>query len=355
MPSTDTKSRQTIAETPARALAFISAVSTTSSIREALETRGYDAETHAAYWQLLLRFAGYEEGPSAPSLDERARQAAQEISAWQEPNFRIARAALRHDHIDAHEFIFTGLDASRGIGTLVAVVTFLDKLDALEHSPDRKKTRKGDLAALAKLAGRGITREERDRLRRLQALAMRAPGLGPEADPVKPDGTEPLPEDERQMTLMQLHGMYEEWAEVARVVLRRRADLIRLGLVKRRRAVKTGRGPIAASGSVVITQVPTPLGMVGLLPPALVSHTPAPTASPALAAPTPAAPAKAAADTQVAPAEPAAHVDAAPAPAAPSPAPAGPLNGAPESPLNGAAPASPAPFSQGAPSGGLPS
>ncbi len=52
----------------------------------------------------------------------------------------------------------------------------------LESSPDRKATHKADLAALATLAARGYTEEERARLRGLVTTAQTMIGPRPISD-----------------------------------------------------------------------------------------------------------------------------------------------------------------------------
>jgi hypothetical protein len=70
-----------------------------------------------------------------------------------------------------------------------------------------------------------------------------------------------MPEDERETTLRQLRAIYEEWAEIARVVIERRVDLIRLGLVKRRRAERgPGAKPIVTEKKSAPALAPEPAG-----------------------------------------------------------------------------------------------
>jgi hypothetical protein len=223
----DIPSRQVLQETPARVLAFLSGVGTSLPIRGTLAQRGYTSEAHDELWRLLLGVTGYRN--EQPSVDEAVRAAIAAVDAWDEPTFRLSRATLRTKHPEAYAFVFgDGLDAATGAAALVSVTKFLDRLDALEKGSERKGTRKADHAALARLAARGITPEERARVRKLVDTAKTATQAPP-----APSGADP--ELER---LIELRGAYEEWAEVARVVIRRRADLIRLGLAQRRRKDK---------------------------------------------------------------------------------------------------------------------
>ena len=65
------------------------------------------------------------------------------------------------------EFVLKGLAPAKGIAAVLSVSDLLDRLDALETSPERKATRKTDRAALDTLAKRGIDAKERARLRAL--------------------------------------------------------------------------------------------------------------------------------------------------------------------------------------------
>jgi hypothetical protein len=221
-------SRQTLDETPARVLAFLRGVGTSAVIRAALASRGYAPDDHAEGWEFLHRVAGYRDGKVAPAGDAEAQKAIAALDAWDEPTFRVSRAALERLHPAQAAFVFQNLEPATGAGAVLSVKTFLDRLDALEGSPDRKGTRKADHAALETLAKRGVTKDERTRLR---ALAEIAQGFGAEA---KPDPSA----EARQADLIALRAWYDDWSETARSVITRRDHLIRLGLAKRKKSAK---------------------------------------------------------------------------------------------------------------------
>ena len=67
-------------------------------------------------------------------------------------------------------------------------------------------------------------------MRRLVQIAERS---------AAPEAAEPSPASpESADALVRLKAMYDEWVEVARVAVTRRADLIRLGILRRRRPSK---------------------------------------------------------------------------------------------------------------------
>lgn len=220
-------------ETPARALKFFGAVSMNAGIRAAIEQRGYTEAIHEKAWDLVRRASGWRKASSAsPQQQTEAAKALAEIDKWDEPHFRIARAALVAMPAQ-RKFLFDGLEAQQGIGSITSVGTFLDRADELEKGEERKKTRKADQAALAKLAERGIDGAERKRLRGLLAIATGSP------EPTQPVSPEVKTKAEEQKTeqreaKIELWLLFHEWSEIARSDISRRDYLIQLGLAKRK-------------------------------------------------------------------------------------------------------------------------
>lgn len=168
-------------------------------------------------------------GDESDDLDGDTAAAMAEVDAWDEPNFALADACLKHRHPAQHAFVFKDLRAARGAASLLSVTRFLDRLDALEGATDRASTRVADQAALATLALRGIDAKERARVRALLAQAEHS------ADDGASDDDELTPE-EMDQALRDLRAFYEEWSAVARLCVTRRDYLIRLGLARRRDA-----------------------------------------------------------------------------------------------------------------------
>jgi hypothetical protein len=119
-------------------------------------------------------------------------------------------------------FVFDNLTAKQGAEAVVGVSTLLDRLDALDNAPERK----ADQAALATLAARSYTDEERTRLRGLVATAQTL---------IMP---KPISDAEREATLLKLYAWHNEWSAIARLVLTRRDHQIAVGIAKRRKAKK---------------------------------------------------------------------------------------------------------------------
>lgn len=225
-------------EIPARGLKLLGAISHNPYIRATLARRGYTDATHEHGWSLVLKAAGYRK-PVAESLERpEAAAAIAELDAWDEPNFRVARAALVL-HPEQRDFLFQDLEAQSGAAAIASVTTFLDRLDELESGKDRKTTRKADQAALDKLAERGIPKEERGRLRKLLAVATGSPdpaSLAPKAAAAAEK--QAIAAAEQREARIALWAFWTEWSEVAKADIKRRDHLIQMGLAKRKAGKK---------------------------------------------------------------------------------------------------------------------
>ena len=185
--------------------------------------------------------AGFEtkETPAAEEApneeDTKVLKATAAIDAWDEPSFRIIRAALKRSFPDQYKYVFAGdIQATRGPMSVVGVRSVIRRLNDLESSPERKDTRKQDQLALARLAERGIDKAERTRVEALLAI------VGTLGDAVAPEPSE-AEAAVRRKHLVKLREWFEEWSEIAKVAVKRRDHLIRLGLAHR-------RGPNEGSG-----------------------------------------------------------------------------------------------------------
>lgn len=230
-------SRQTLEQTPERVLKFLSATGNSVSIRSILAGYGYTTEDQEEGWALLQAASGFstKKESRTEQIDVETRAAVVEIDRWDEKGFALAHASLARRHPAQDAFVFDNLRASTGPAAVIGVKLFLDRLDALESGADRKATRKEDHAALATLAARGITSEERARLRALVQRAQTVSAL-PTASSTP---TADLSEDQVDQALRALRDWYDEWSGVAKAVITRRDYLIRLGLAKRKKSDKS--------------------------------------------------------------------------------------------------------------------
>lgn len=228
---------------PGRALNFLSGVGKLPELRGALALRGYTHEVHARGWRLLDLAAGRSLQPATQDGDnvtQTVDDAEEAIDLWDEPNFAVARATLRHNHPAQYAYVFgDGLAASRGKGSVLGTLTFLNRLDDLERAPEREATRDADHAALAALAERGIDKSERARMRKLVVTVQEgvAPVVAINSKVAASRKKDPAPMSREAK--MALYVWYTEWSEIARVVTSNRAYLIRCGLA----APRKGKAP----------------------------------------------------------------------------------------------------------------
>jgi hypothetical protein len=219
-------SPQVLDQTPDRVVPFLRAIATCIEIRIAMTSCGYNDEEQATGWRLLLNATGYTPQTVPVTDDAHARAAITQLDTWDEPGFRRIHAALGRLHIEQDEFVFNSLEPAKGAAAVVSVATLLDRLDALESAPERAATRTFDRAALDTLARRGIDPNERRRLRELVHIAQAAK---------PPVHVMPAPSAaEHEATLRELRAWYNDWAETARAVVRRRDHLLLMGLAQRR-------------------------------------------------------------------------------------------------------------------------
>lgn len=227
--ATATVTAKTLERLPLRAVAFLKAIGDIPEVRAQLMGCGYDDAVHQRGWTLLEDVMGRASlAPPPMPVDDAATQstgeAAAEIEAWAVPKFAIADAALRNHHPDARAFVFAkGLKAAAGSKGVLAVQTFLQRLDSL-GGPERHAHAAEDRAALNLLALRGITVAERKRVRGLLEVVQK--GSGPVATPA----ANPAALAAKQA----LYAWHNEWSSIAESVVKRRDYLIRMGLSTRK-------------------------------------------------------------------------------------------------------------------------
>jgi hypothetical protein len=253
----DNITRNTAENALARALQFLRAVGSDPAIMTALKGTGFSDSAQKQGWALVLSAYSAGNGP-APTLlgDAPLTEATSKVETWQATMFPRAHAVLRRFYPDQGTFVFENIEMESGITAVPAVATFLDRLDALESSPDRKATRKVDHAALAMLAERGVTKDERKDMRSTVKWIESTPAEPIDANPQK---------SPRDAALLAVYDWVQDWAECARTVIVRRDQLIRLG-IGRRRARKVVGAPT--------TPTPTPSPSAPVVTPPTIAPTP---------------------------------------------------------------------------------
>ncbi len=228
-------SQEVLESTPERVTKFLQGIGALPVVRTLLAQNGMADEDIKEGRSLLLKcLAEPIEAPRELQTESATAQraAVAELDQWDEPNFARFGATLRRHHRSAYDYVFHDLKPATGPLAVQGVATFLARIDALEggSDPGRSASKKADAEAVERLESRGLTRAERKRLKTLVDVA-----LGPTA--ALPD----LPKvstSARLVALNDLRSWFDEWSTTARAVVKKRSDLIRLGLAARKFAAK---------------------------------------------------------------------------------------------------------------------
>ncbi len=226
-------SPRVLEDTFLRAVSLLRATGTNKTIYRILSAHGFTPEEQKRGWGFVLTASNYGKPVTESAIDKRVRNAMVELDSTDERFFTLLKAAWRRDFPDQLEFVLQGeLGPSTGASAVVGMATALARIKQLQSSAERKKTHKQDQAALAKLATKGITSQELERLASLVEIAQSTP------EAMETPSDEAAGNAERANALLELHGWYTEWADTARAVITRRDHLISLGLAKRKKPAK---------------------------------------------------------------------------------------------------------------------
>ena len=214
--SADGVSRETLEDTPGRVTKFLVGLATRPTARTLMAARGLDLAEQKHGWSLLMNVGS--QNISEVVTDDEVESAVAELDNWDEPGVRHVAVGL-HRHPEARDMVLKGIEPKVGPEAVTNVALILERLERLESSEDGR-------AALATLAKRGIDATERKRLAALVKTATAA------SKPIAPSTNET--EEAYIQALLELREWYLEWAEMARLTIKRRDHLIRLGLAERR-------------------------------------------------------------------------------------------------------------------------
>jgi hypothetical protein len=218
-----------------RSFRFLVGLARSPRLMATMRSRGFTPEVQAQGWALIDTISGRGATPAAApgESDESVERAIEGIDVWVTTNVPILKATLRHRFPEQYAFLFTddvtvahGNDAVRTAATLVA------RFEAMTSAPEREATRADDAAALALIATRGITVADRTRLATRVRLVQHVGAATKASGDGVPSVAPPAKDDPR----VDLYVWFTEWSEIGRVVIARRADLIKLGLASPRRA-----------------------------------------------------------------------------------------------------------------------
>ncbi len=221
-----TYARETLEATPPRAVVLLRGIATSLTIRAHLSAVGFRRADLEEGWALLRDACELVDEELAMPSEVDVASAVTELDAWDERGFLIVEATLTHRYPPQARFLMAGLRATEGPAAVAGVASLLDRLDALERDPLREESREDDHAALAALSERGLGPDERARLRGLVTRVAEAT-RGAVANTRTEAGSQ-------LARLTRLRAWFDEWAQLARAVLRRDEQLVHLGLASRR-------------------------------------------------------------------------------------------------------------------------
>jgi hypothetical protein len=214
-----------------RGTKFLKTIARNPVVRGSLLARGLTDEELERGWRLYSALIGFNVQGEARSAtrETNAAQAMNHVDAWDAPAYMAAHAVLDTRYPEVSAFLFNNLEASTGVEAVVGVEHFLDRVDQLRAGtaptidPDQGRT------AVQLLATRKIIDEQREEeLRNLIATTRRG---------ARPDEVIEAPtlDPNRQKVATEFIEWINEWREVARLAISRRAFRISLGLARRRR------------------------------------------------------------------------------------------------------------------------
>ncbi|MDB4944538.1 MAG: hypothetical protein JWP97_4072 [Labilithrix sp.] len=235
-------SEATLKNGPARMLTFLQGIAD-PAIRAHFAPLGWSEERLEEAWSLLneLKAASVV----APVIEANPVTAAIEAcETWEATGLVRTRTMLQLTHPEQAEFLFHDHEPAKGMGSVLNAATFLQRRHALEKGEGRKETRKVDQEALGVLEQFGTTKES---LKRLQAMVDTAQSVA-ETSTVRAESDERT--TARLEVLRKIYAWVSAWSEMARTVVTRRDQMIRLGIAKRRgpkpKGVVTPPAPVVA-------------------------------------------------------------------------------------------------------------
>ncbi len=231
---------------PARLLTFLQGVSD-PAIRALFAPLGWSDQRLDEAWSLLNELKAANKIPSTPVPDP-VTEAIAACESWQATGLIRARAMMQLTFPEQAAFMFHDFVAGSGTEAVLNVSTFLQRRQELENGAERKGTRKADHEALSVLEDTGVTKEM---LKKLQGFIDNAQTVAPLHPQHLADA-----DAKRTEVLRKIHAWITAWSEMARTVITRRDQMIKLGIAKRRS--HKAKGAVTPPAPPVVVAPATP-------------------------------------------------------------------------------------------------
>ncbi len=233
-----------------RALRMLRTLGTSAAIRSQMAAHGYTQAEHEEGWNLCIALGGYhpEEAPTQ-SNEAAIRSAIAAVTEFAHRDLPRLASGVKRFFPDHYGALFGGLTMTTDSNALVEASIFMERYEPMIG----KSAKKTDHAVVALLAHRGFGKEAVTKLR----ADLVAAATEPEAIVVSNKSERTA---QRDALLQKLQVWFDDWSLTARMIFRRKDQLIRLGIGHRAR-----KGVVA--GNVVATPVADP-GAAPALPPA---------------------------------------------------------------------------------------
>lgn len=233
---------------PTRLLTFLQGVSD-PAIRALFAPLGWSDQRLDEAWSLLNELKAANKIPSTPVPDPVTEGIAS-CEAWQATGLIRARAMMQLAFPEQAAFMFHDFVPGTGTAAVLNVATFLQRRQELENGVERKGTRKADHEALQVIEETGVTK---DTLKKLQGFVDSVQTV---AAPIRPQHLADA-DAKRTEVLRKIHAWITAWSEMARTVITRRDQMIKLGIAKRRShkakgAVTPPAPPVTPAPPVVV-------------------------------------------------------------------------------------------------------
>jgi hypothetical protein len=233
---------------PPRLLTFLQGVSD-PAIRALFAPLGWSDQRLDEAWSLLNELKAANKIPSTPVPDPVTEGIAS-CEAWQATGLIRARAMMQLAFPEQAAFMFHDFVAGTGTEAVLNVATFLQRRQELDNGVERKGTRKADHDALQIIEETGVTKEM---LKKLQGFVDNVQTV---AAPIHPQHLADA-DAKRTEVLRKIHAWITAWSEMARTVITRRDQMIKLGIAKRRShkakgAVTPPAPPVTPAPPVVV-------------------------------------------------------------------------------------------------------